>query len=106
MYRRNKFKDADVEESKSKPKRLIRRPVVIHKTGLQTTQIYDLIADGKFPAPVPIGARAVAWVESEVDDWIEARIRDRSNIKAVQRSGSIRKPAQKANAARRSANHL
>ena len=94
-----------MEENKSKPKRLIRRPAVIHKTGLQTTQIYDLIADGKFPAPVPIGARAVAWVESEVDDWIEARIRDRSNIKAVQRSGSIRKLAQKANAARRSANH-
>ena len=96
-----------MEESKSKPKRLIRRPAVINKTGLQTTQIYDLMAEGKFPAPVPIGARAVAWVESEVDDWIEARIRDRSNIKkAVQRSGSIRKTAQKANAARRIANHL
>ena len=54
------FEDVDVEEAKAKPKRLIRRPVVIDRTGLQTSQIYDLIAEKRFPAPVPIGARAVA----------------------------------------------
>jgi prophage regulatory protein len=87
MHLRGQFEDADVEETKNKPKRLIRRPVVIDRTGLQTTQIYDLIAVDKFPAPVPIGARAVAWVESEVDAWIEARIRDRANMNNMLRSG-------------------
>jgi prophage regulatory protein len=86
-----------MEEAKNKPSRLIRRPVVIDRTGLQTTQIYDLIAADKFPAPVAIGARAVAWVESEVDAWIEERIRDRT--KSIQRSGSIRKPRQERAAA-------
>jgi len=41
-----------VEEAKNKPRWLIRRPVVIDRTGLQTTQIYDLIAEEKFPPPV------------------------------------------------------
>ncbi len=30
--------------------------------------------DHDFPEPIKIGARAVAWVEEEVDAWIEARI--------------------------------
>jgi prophage regulatory protein len=28
---------------------------------------------GTFPAPVRIGARAVAWRVSEVEQWLEAR---------------------------------
>jgi len=84
----------DVQETPSKPTRLIRRPVVINMTGLQTSQIYDLIAEKRFPAPVPIGARAVAWVETEVEAWIEARIRERETMKTMPRSGSIRRPRQ------------
>ena len=62
-------------------------------TGLQTSQIYDLIAEKRFPAQVPIGARAVAWVEEEVQAWIEDRIRERAQMKTMPRSGSIRRPA-------------
>jgi prophage regulatory protein len=35
------------------------------------------MAQGSFPRPVRIGKRAVGWVESEVDGWIEARIAER-----------------------------
>jgi prophage regulatory protein len=63
-------------------RRLLRRPAVIDRVGLETSQIYDLIANKKFPAPVPLGKRAVAWVESEIDDWIETKIRERDR-KAV-----------------------
>ena len=84
----------DVQEIPAKPKRLIRRPVVINMTGLKTSQIYDLIAEKRFPAPVPIGARAVAWVESEVETWIEARIRERETMKTMPRSRSIKRPHQ------------
>jgi prophage regulatory protein len=36
--------------------------------------IYRLIAQGEFPAPFALGARAVAWREVDIDDWIRARI--------------------------------
>ncbi len=55
-------------------RRLIRRPVVQDMCGLSSSAMYEQIANGTFPRPVPIGARAVAWVESEVEDWIDKRI--------------------------------
>jgi prophage regulatory protein len=32
------------------------------------------IKEGTFPAPVPISDRAIGWIESEIDDWVEQRI--------------------------------
>jgi prophage regulatory protein len=40
--------------------------------------IYLLIERGEFPRQVPVAARAVAWVEVELDAWIETRISRRS----------------------------
>lgn len=57
--------------------RLLRLPEVSHITALRRSQIYRLAADGKFPKPCKIGPRASAWIESEVIDWIEARIAQR-----------------------------
>ncbi|HEX5277478.1 MAG TPA: AlpA family transcriptional regulator [Fluviicoccus sp.] len=54
--------------------RLIKRPEVQHKTGLSRTGIYDRVRRGEFPAPVSLGGAAVAWVEAEVDAWVNARI--------------------------------
>lgn len=53
---------------------LMRLPAVLEKTGLARSTLYALIRDGMFCAPVHIGARAVAWPESEVAAWINARI--------------------------------
>ena len=39
--------------------------------------LWRLERSGKFPKRVPIGAGRYAYVETEIDDWIEARIRDR-----------------------------
>jgi prophage regulatory protein len=36
--------------------------------------IYNLEAAKKFPMRVPIGENRVAWVESEVQDWVEQKI--------------------------------
>ncbi|EBB5497874.1 AlpA family transcriptional regulator [Salmonella enterica] len=49
---------------------LIRLPEVLKRTGFGKAWIYRLISEGRFPAPVKIGIRAVAFVESEVDEWI------------------------------------
>jgi prophage regulatory protein len=92
-------KGREVSETKCKPRRLIRLPVVSDMTGLQTSQIYDLIAENRFPAQVPIGARAVAWVEDEIQAWIDERIHERAQMKIMPRSGSIRRPRQQLAAA-------
>ncbi|EDS8108448.1 AlpA family transcriptional regulator [Salmonella enterica] len=53
---------------------LIRLPEVLKRTGFGKAWIYRLISEGRFPAPVKIGTRAVAFVESEIDEWIKAVI--------------------------------
>ncbi|EAA7633252.1 helix-turn-helix transcriptional regulator [Enterobacter chuandaensis] len=61
--------------------RLIRLPEVLERTGYGKAWIYRLIKDGKFPAPVKIGTRAVAFVESEIDTWILSVIEtSRNNV--------------------------
>ena len=32
------------------------------------------VADRSFPQPVRLGARAIGWIESEVDQWIRDQI--------------------------------
>jgi len=56
--------------------RLIRLPEVKRRTGLSRSTIYDLMDRGVFPLSVQIGLRMVAWVETEIDAWIERRIFD------------------------------
>ena len=53
---------------------LSRLPKVKSNTGLCRTAIYDLVKKGKFPRPIPLGSRAVAWIDAEVDAWIAERI--------------------------------
>ncbi|ENW4921158.1 helix-turn-helix transcriptional regulator [Salmonella enterica] len=53
---------------------LIRLPEVLKRTGFGKAWSYRLISEGRFPAPVKIGTRAVAFVESEIDEWIETVI--------------------------------
>ena len=54
---------------------LLRRKQVQERTGLSRSMIYQYIKDGTFPKPVPLGARAVGWVASEVSDWITERVK-------------------------------
>lgn len=56
---------------------LLRLPTVKARTGQSRSAIYAAIQRGEFPKPVPIGPRAVAWVESEIDDYIERQIQKR-----------------------------
>ena len=66
-------------ESNSKSPRLIRRPEVLSRVGLASSTLYEMTAAGDFPAPIPIGRQAVAWLESEVDAWIKNRIEQRDS---------------------------
>lgn len=57
--------------------RIIRLEEVIDCTGLGRSTIYKYIAEETFPRAVSLGSRSVGWVESEVHDWILARIAER-----------------------------
>jgi len=68
-------------------KRFIRLPEVLSRTGYGRTTIYRKMEEGTFPRSVKLGgppidpnvfdSRAVAWIEDEVDQWIDSRIEDR-----------------------------
>ncbi|WP_370557378.1 AlpA family transcriptional regulator [Edwardsiella tarda] len=53
---------------------LIRLSEVQRRTGYSKAWIYRLLKENRFPQSVKIGARSIAFVESEVDDWINQRI--------------------------------
>ena len=71
-------------------KRFIRLPEVLSRTGYGRTTIYRKMEDGSFPRSVKLGGpledpnafdcRGVAWIEDEVEQWIESRIDERDSV--------------------------
>ncbi|HEF0064716.1 helix-turn-helix transcriptional regulator [Citrobacter sp. RHBSTW-00271] len=53
---------------------LIRLPEVQRRTGYSKAWIYKLLKEKRFPAAVKIGSRAIAFVESEINEWVNQRI--------------------------------
>ncbi|TBL56359.1 MULTISPECIES: AlpA family phage regulatory protein [Enterobacterales] len=53
--------------------KLIRLPKVIEKTGKSRTRIYEDIKNNAFPKQIKTGIRTVAWIEREIEEWIEAQ---------------------------------
>lgn len=56
------------------PRRLIRLPEVLSRTGLSRSEWYRLMTLGRAPAAIPLGERIRAWDECEISAWIESRI--------------------------------
>lgn len=54
---------------------LWRLPIVKAKTTFSEPSIYRLMKEGKFPKPLKIGARAVAWRSDEIEAFINSRVR-------------------------------
>ena len=50
---------------------------VMEKTALSRSAIYRKMNDGEFPQSVSLGERAIAWVESEVDEWMDFCLKQR-----------------------------
>ena len=74
-----------MDKKQSPQKRFIRLPEVLTRTGYGRTTIYRKMEDGSFPSSVKLDgrppknpeafdSRAVAWIEDEVEQWIESRI--------------------------------
>jgi prophage regulatory protein len=54
--------------------RILRVAEVCNRTGMSKPHIYALGAQGKFPKPIKLSARASGWIESEVEAFLAARI--------------------------------
>lgn len=54
--------------------RMLRLPAVLEADGRSVSAIYDDVARGFFPRPVPIGPKARAWLESDIQLLQAARI--------------------------------
>ena len=71
-------------------KRFIRLPEVLSRTGYGRATIYRKMKDGSFPRSVKLGGpledsnafdcRAIAWIEDEVEQWIDSRIEERDSV--------------------------
>ncbi len=55
---------------------ILRRPQVQARIGLSRSTLYNRIRTGAFPAPISLGGKAVGWIESEVDAWLNAQIQE------------------------------
>ena len=66
-------------QSNNHPMKLIRIKSVVNLTGLSKSYIYDLANRNLFPNSIQLvpGGTSVAWVKSEILDWIDSRISER-----------------------------
>ena len=62
---------------------ILRRKQVESRTGLSRSSIYARLRhnpkrpgdyDPTFPSPVSVGAKAVGWIEAEIDAWLTAQV--------------------------------
>lgn len=62
---------------------ILRRKQVEARTGLSRSSIYARLKpnpkrpadfDPTFPRPVSLGAKAVGWIEAEIDAWLAAQV--------------------------------
>ncbi|QQX81682.1 AlpA family transcriptional regulator [Shewanella sp. KX20019] len=55
-------------------KKLMRLPEVKQRVGLCRSSIYSRISKGEFPTSISLGDRAVGWLESDIEQWLDERI--------------------------------
>lgn len=74
------------KEQRASRKRAVERPVrpLIYRervmtelTGLSRCAREAAMLAGTFPRPVALSARAVGWIASEIDAWVESRKAER-----------------------------
>jgi len=60
---------------------ILRCKEVEKKVGLKQAKIYLLIKEGRFPLPIKLSIRTVGWVESELDNWLNEKVKERDALR-------------------------
>jgi prophage regulatory protein len=55
------------------PDRLLPLAAVLERVPISRSRIYEMIAEGSFPAPAKIGKRSL-WSQARLDAWIAAQV--------------------------------
>ena len=56
------------------PTVILRRRTVEARTGLSRSTIYLRMSQGNFPKSIPLGPRAIGWLEAEIEAWLQAQV--------------------------------
>jgi prophage regulatory protein len=59
---------------------ILRLKQVLARTGVSRSFLYQKMAEGLFPSCVRLGARAVGWIESEIDEWIAVQVKNSRTV--------------------------
>jgi prophage regulatory protein len=59
----------------SSPK-ILDLPTVQEKTSCGRSFVYQGIKDGTFPRQIRLGTRRIGFLESDIDEWIAARVKE------------------------------
>jgi prophage regulatory protein len=54
--------------------KILRLPALLEVSGLKRSEIYAQMTEGKFPKSIPLGKRAMGWIEEDIIEWQRARI--------------------------------
>lgn len=71
---RPQFPELPFAQAPRAEKRLIRMRDVCARVGVGRSTLYKMIRLSDFPAPKHLGGRAVGWLASDVDSWIDSRV--------------------------------
>ena len=64
-------------------KRIISIKDVISQLGISRSGLYNLVRNGYFPKGIPLGARKIGWLQSDVDEFIQKQIKKSRYVKQV-----------------------
>jgi len=56
-------------------KAILRLNATLAKTGLSRSVLYSEISKGNFPKQISLSERSIGFLESEVDNWIDERVK-------------------------------
>jgi prophage regulatory protein len=60
--------------------RILRIDCVAARVSFHPVHIRRLVRNNKFPAPIRLGENRVAWIESEIDAWLENKREERDAV--------------------------
>jgi prophage regulatory protein len=52
---------------------VVRMSRLVEMIGLSRSTIWKLLSEGKFPNPIRLGSRSIAWRINDIEEWLQSR---------------------------------